>query len=287
MSANSKTKIGVFDSGIGGLTVAREIKNLLPDCQLLYIADSAFTPYGDKSAQQIIERCQWIVAQLYQLGADAIVVACNTATALAVDSLRQSPPGAEPGLPSTGLPIVAMEPAVKPAVKNSAQRRVGILATTMTLSSQRYAHLLERYAEGAEVIEQPCPGLVEQVENLDTGSSRTRELLASYISPLLERQVDTLVLGCTHYPLLRDSISRIAGDQVQIMDTGEAVAREVARRLQLPVSNSQTNQPNNQIGPQLWQTDDDRFLTSGEQAHFQQQLAHYWPVAVKAEKLPD
>jgi len=257
---STNSLIGVFDSGIGGLSVLKEIRKQLPDENFIYIADSACTPYGNKTAEQIIQRCTGLVEELVSRGADIIVVACNSATAIAVNPLRQQ----------FSIPIIAMEPAVKPAVKQSEQGKVGILATSMTLSSQRYSHLLERFAKKAQVIEQACPGLVECVENMAIDSADTRNLLHQYLDPLLERDVDTIVLGCTHYPFLREQIEIVTQRHVSIIDTGEAVTRELKRKLTAMKLNKKAL------------TRQHEFYTTGTKPHFQQQLDYFWPEKVIA-----
>jgi glutamate racemase len=213
--------IGVFDSGVGGLSVLRAIRELLPAENLLYIADSAHAPYGDLTPEHIRERSERITRHLVEHGAKAVVVACNTATAIAVEHLRTL----------YSLPIVAIEPAVKPAVHRTATGTVGVLATSATLASPRYAALLARYGDRARVVAQACPGLVERIEQGDWDSTDTRRLLQGYITPLLSAGADQLVLGCTHYPFLRGLIEEIVGPAVEVLETGPAVAAELCRRL--------------------------------------------------------
>ncbi len=213
--------IGVFDSGVGGLSVLRAIRELLPAEHLLYIADSAHAPYGDLTAERIRDRSERITRHLVEHGAKAVVVACNTATAIAVEHLRTL----------YSLPIVAIEPAVKPAVHRTASGTVGVLATSATLASPRYAALLARYGDRARVVAQPCPGLVERIEHGDWDSADTRRLLQAYVAPLLAAGADQIVLGCTHYPFLRGLIEDIAGPAVEVLETGPAVATELRRRL--------------------------------------------------------
>lgn len=257
--------IGVFDSGIGGLSVLKEISHQLPEHGFIYIADSAFTPYGEKTTEQIISRSVFITQLLVEKGASIIVVACNTATALAVDHLREK----------FSVPIVAMEPAVKPGVKNSVKKKVGILATTMTLASRRYMNLLERFATDTDVIEQPCPGLVEQVEAMQVDSDKTSQLLHQYIDPLIEKGIDTIVLGCTHYPFLKHKIIQVAGEDIDMIDTAKAVTEELKRQVnkkQIPVSETVVN----------------RFMTTGDLNLFKSQLRSYWSEKVDAETIdPD
>ena len=213
--------IGVFDSGVGGLSVLREIRRELPQEDLLYVADSRHAPYGDKPADVITERALTVTGFLLEQGAKAVVVACNTATAASAHTLRAR----------FAVPIIAMEPAVKPAVASTRSGVVGVLATSQTLASHRFVQLLGRFNAGAEVLVQPCPGLVERVEAGDLDGEATRALLADYLMPLLEQGADTLVLGCTHYPLLTPLIEDLAGPAVRVVSAGGAVARQVRRRL--------------------------------------------------------
>jgi glutamate racemase len=215
-------RIGVFDSGVGGLSVLKHIRAALPAADLLYVADSAHVPYGDKSPEYIRERSLAIARFLRAQGAAAIVIACNTATAAAASALRAA----------LDVPIVGMEPAVKPAVSATRSGVVGVLATVGTLESARFAALLQQYAGEVEIVTQACPGLVEQVEAGDLSGPRTRELIARYAQPLLARGADTLVLGCTHYPFLREGIAAVVGPNVALIDTGAAVARQLLRRLE-------------------------------------------------------
>ncbi len=214
--------IGIFDSGVGGLSVLRHIRQVLPYQHLIYVADSGHVPYGDKPVTYIEQRALVLTRFLVEQGAAAIVIACNTATATAAATLRSR----------FDIPIVAMEPAVKPAVAATRSGVVGILATTGTLESARFAALLERYAGQVEIVTQGCPGLVEQVELGDLDGVRTRELVERYTAPLLARGADTLILGCTHYPFLAPLISEVVGSDITLVDTGEAVARQLQRRIQ-------------------------------------------------------
>jgi len=216
-----RAPIGVFDSGVGGLSVLREIRRELPREDLLYVADSRHAPYGDKPQETIAARSVAITEFLLEQGAKAVVVACNTATAVAVSLLRSR----------FSVPIIAMEPAIKPAVGRTRSGVVGVLATAQTAASHRFVQLLGRFNAGAEVLVRPCPGLVERIEAGDLDGVATRALLADYLNPLLAQGVDTLVLGCTHYPLLTPLIKELAGPEVTVMASGAAVARQVQRRL--------------------------------------------------------
>ncbi|MEW5902739.1 MAG: glutamate racemase [Pseudomonadota bacterium] len=214
--------IGVFDSGVGGLSVLHHIRATLPDAHLIYVADSGHVPYGDKSPAYIEARSQALTRFLLQQGAQAIVIACNTATAAAAGPLRDTHPG---------LPIVAMEPAVKPAAAATRSGVVGVLATVGTLESARFAALLEKYAGNVKFVAQGCPGLVEVVERGDLRSIEARRLIERYTEPLLQQGADTLVLGCTHYPFLAPLIREVVGEDIVLIDTGAAVARELKRRI--------------------------------------------------------
>jgi len=213
--------VGVFDSGLGGLSVLQHIRAALPEERLIYVADSAHVPYGDKSTAFIAQRSHAITRFLIEQGAQAIVIACNTATAAAADSLRTC----------FDLPIVAMEPAIKPAVAATRNGIVGVLATVGTLESARFAALLERHASSVKIVTQGCPGLVEKIEQGDLAGTDTRALLERYLRTLLARGTDTLILGCTHYPFLSPLIREIVGADIVLVDTGAAVARQLQRRL--------------------------------------------------------
>jgi glutamate racemase len=228
MPASTPT-LGIFDSGIGGLSVLRHIRTTLPDANLIYAADSAHAPYGDKPHAYIEQRALALTRFLIAQGAQAIVIACNTATAAAAATLRRE----------FTLPIIGMEPAVKPAVAATKSGVVGVLATVGTLESARFAALLERYAGDVEIVTQGCPGLVEQVERGDLHSAETRALLERYLAPLLARGADTIILGCTHYPFLAPLIREIAGEDVTLVETGAAVARELKRRVETELSPTQ------------------------------------------------
>ena len=213
--------VGVFDSGIGGLSVWREIDALLPYADLLYVADQAHCPYGPRSAGEIRSLAEEITAFLIRQGADVVVVACNTASAAALHHLRKRFPA----------PIVGMEPAVKPAAEHTHSGHVGVIATPVTFQGMLFASLLERFAQGVAVHTQVCPGLVEQVETGLLESDETMALLHGYLDPLVEQGIDTLVLGCTHYPFLRRSIARVMGPDIEIIDPAPAVARQTAHVL--------------------------------------------------------
>jgi glutamate racemase len=255
--------IGVFDSGVGGLSVLRHVRALLPAEDLVYVADSGHAPYGDRSPDWIRARSLQLAGWLVGQGAKAIVIACNTATAAAGATLRER----------LALPVIAMEPAVKPAAAVTRSGVVGVLATTGTLESARFAALLDRFAADVEVVAQPCPGLVEQVERGELDSPATRALVARFVAPLLARGADTIVLGCTHYPFVRDAIAAAAGPGVTLVETGAAVARQVEARLAEAGLLSRSAMPGR-----------DRLLTTGgpEATAAARRL---WPAAAGVERL--
>ena len=213
--------IGVFDSGVGGLSVLREIRRALPAAELLYVADSGHAPYGDRDAGFIAARVLAIADFFVQHDVGAIVVACNTASVVALPALRAR----------FTRPVVAIEPAIKPAAQRSRSGVVGVLATSRTVASAGVARLVEDHGQQVRVLLQACPGLVEQVERAELAGAQTEALVERYVRPLLAQGADTLVLGCTHYPFLRDVIERVAGPGVEVIDPAPAVARELARRV--------------------------------------------------------
>lgn len=215
--------LGVFDSGIGGLSILLEIRRLLPAEDLVYLADSAHCPYGTKSIESIRERTLEVADFLVSLGVKAIVVACNSACAAGLNQIRIKHPD---------LPIIGVEPAVKPAHQVTRNGKIGVLATELTLKGDRFSILIEKYATGVEVYTQPAPGLVELVEKGEIDTLKTEALLHKYLDPLLAKQIDTLVLGCTHYPFLRPLIQKICGTEVKVIDTGTPVAKQTQRVLE-------------------------------------------------------
>lgn len=221
--------IGIFDSGIGGLSVLRHIRQQLPHENLIYFADSAHAPYGDKSEQAIIARTLAIAEFLLQRECKALVIACNTATAAAVHVLRDRYPG---------MPIVGVEPGLKPATVISKSRHVGVLATDRTITSEKFIALRDQLAALTDVrfVSQACTGLAAQIEKGELDTAATKALVQQYLAPLMVGDVDTLVLGCTHYPfvlpLIEDAARKTGALPMSIIDTGEPVARQLARLLE-------------------------------------------------------
>jgi glutamate racemase len=216
-TAPQPVRIGIFDSGVGGLSVMQAVRARLPHAELLYAADTAYAPYGDRSEEFLCDRSERIARFLCDQGAQMIVVACNTATAAAVARLRATWPA---------LPVVGVEPGVKPAVALSAAHRVGVLATTRTLASEKFRRLAEAHAAGAQLVLQPCPGLADAIESADGAAIDV--LVQRYCAPLRDAGVDVAVLGCTHYVFARELFER-ALPGVQLVDTAEAIARQTAR----------------------------------------------------------
>lgn len=214
---SSNLPIGVFDSGVGGLSILERIHQLLPDENLIYMADSANAPYGPKGDAFIVERSRQIMDFFVSRKAKVVVVACNTATAGAVNILRQE----------YEMPIIGMEPAIKPAARESRSGVIGVLATEGTLASDKFVDLKSRFDGKVEIITQPCPGLVEEIEKVKTDTATVKNLLQQYIPPLLGKGADTLVLGCTHYSFIKAMVKEIAGESVVIVDTDDAVARRL------------------------------------------------------------
>jgi glutamate racemase len=218
---NSTAPVGIFDSGVGGLSVLREIRYAMPADSLLYVADSAHAPWGDKPAEFVRRRGLEIADFLLGQGVKAIVIGSNTGTAGAAEALRAK----------LAIPVIGMEPAIKPAASLTRSGVVGAIVTATMGASDRMASLLDRFGRDVRVISVPAPGLVEHVEVADLGSSELRRLVEAYIGPLLDAGADTIVLGSTHYVFLRPLIAAIAGDGVMIVDTGAAVARQLERVL--------------------------------------------------------
>ena len=220
-SNKSSHAIGIFDSGVGGLSIAKCITDLLPNEQIIYVADSAYAPYGDISVGQIQLRVNTITAWLINQNVKAVVIACNTATVNAIEQLRKK----------FSIPIIGVEPAIKPAAELSKKNKVAILVTQATAKHQRFLALIAKHKKTSQVIVQACPGLVELVEAGKVNSSDCESLLKKYLFPLMNQGIDTLVLGCTHYPFLRQQINQITGHSMTIMETAKPVTEQLKRRL--------------------------------------------------------
>ncbi len=214
--------IGVMDSGSGGLSVLREILRILPKERYIYFSDNANCPYGEKSVAFITDRCRSIVSSFLKEGADAVVIACNTATAAAIQTLRKE---------FSSIPIIGMEPAIKPAALGTKTGIVGVLATAGTLKAPKYIDTRNQYAKGIRVIEKVGKGFVELVESLDLDSPHAKQVVSESLQPLLDEGADTIVLGCTHYPFLLPLMEEIAPKGVQFIDPAPAVSRQLLRKL--------------------------------------------------------
>ncbi len=258
--------IGVFDSGVGGLSVLRAIRAAMPHAHLVYVADSGHAPYGDQSEAHITQRTLTVGQWLAEQGVQGITIARNTATVVAAKTLREQ----------TQLPVVAIEPAIKPAVALTRSGVVGVLATRQTVQSASVARLVDLYGADKRILLQSCPGLVEQVERADLHSAETEALLRQFITPLIAQGADTFVLGCTHYPFLRDTIQRVAGEGVTLLDPAEAVARELSRRL---ADNDNLSRATTQGQVQ--------FFTSSDVAQAQAVMSHLWDAPITVQALPN
>lgn len=217
----ASVRIGVFDSGLGGLTIVREMMRRLHGAQVVYIADTAHAPYGEKTPDQILDFSIAVTEYLIRHYAiDALVVACNTATSAAIAQLRERYPS---------LIVIGTEPGLKPAISHSQSKKVGVLATPATLGGEKYKALVELLSRHyhVDVYEQPCPGLVQQIEEGRTNSPETIAMLENWLSPMREAGVDSIVLGCTHYPLVADAIRRVMQRPVSLIESAEGVTNRL------------------------------------------------------------
>lgn len=215
--------IGVFDSGVGGLSVLRAIRRRLPSQAVLYLADQAHVPYGSRTLEEVRSFSEQITRFLLSQGARLIVVACNTASAAALHELRTEFPQ---------VPFVGMEPAVKPAAEQTLTGVVGVIATPATFQGRLYASVVERFANGVTILQDTCPGLVQAIENGQLQTAETRAILERALLPMLAQHIDTVVLGCTHFPFVIPLIQEIVGPHVRVIDPAPAVARQVERLLE-------------------------------------------------------
>jgi len=244
--------IGVFDSGVGGLSVLRAIRQTLPAETMIYLADQAHVPYGPRPLEEVHWFAEEITRFFLTQGVKVVVVACNTASAAALHHLRQTFPD---------IPFVGMEPAVKPAAEATQSGVVGVLATPATFQGALYASVVERFAQGVTVLQDTCPGLVARIEANDLDSHETRLILERALLPMLRRGIDTVVLGCTHYPFVIPLIQEIVGPEVRVIDPAPAVARQVGRLLEARGIAAATTSPS-----------EIQYLTSGEVSRLEAML---------------
>lgn len=222
MTSNS-SPIGIFDSGVGGLSVLRAIRAQMPNESVIYFGDQGHIPYGPRPMEQIRDFSEAITKFLLEQNAKIIVVACNTASAAALKYLREKFPAVQ---------FVGMEPAVKPAAETTQTGKVGVLATPATFQGALYASVVERFANGVELFQNTCSGLVQQIEQGNMSGDETRRILNDALLPMLEKNIDTVVLGCTHYPFVIPFIEEIVGEKVRVIDPAPSVARQVKRLLE-------------------------------------------------------
>lgn len=245
-AAESHAPVGIFDSGLGGLSVLRAVRAQLPNEALLYVADSLYAPYGERDDDFIADRTLAIGEWLVKQGAKALVVACNTATAQSIALVREK----------LSIPLIGVEPGIKPAALQSKTRVAGVLATQVTLRSARFQALLDRYAADCRFLCQPGHGLVQAVERCDVDSAELRALLRSYLEPMLAAGADTLVLGCTHYPFFDAAIRDLVGDRLMLIDTSVAIARQLERVLDQHGLRTAPGDANAAALPRFYSTDD-------------------------------
>jgi glutamate racemase len=223
MPIDRTSSIGIFDSGVGGISVLRAIREQMPDESVIYFGDQGHIPYGPRPMEQIREFSEAITKFLLEKNVKIVVVACNTASAAALKYLRETFPD---------LQFVGMEPAVKPAAEHTHTGRVGVLATPATFQGALYASVVERFANGVEVFQNTCPGLVQQIEQGNLNGKETRKILEEALLPMLGNDIDTVVLGCTHYPFVIPLIQEIVGESVRVIDPAPAVAKQTGRLLE-------------------------------------------------------
>jgi glutamate racemase len=262
----SHSPIGIFDSGVGGLSVLRKVKEVLPDIPLIYFADQAHVPYGPRSLDEVRQFSEIITRFLISKGARLIIVACNTASAGALHYLRKAFPA---------VAFVGMEPAVKPAAEQTTTGKVGVLATPATFQGALYASVVERFANGVEIFQDTCAGLVKAIESGDLNGPNPRAILERALTPMLASGIDTIVLGCTHYPFAIPLIEKIAGPQVRVIDPAPAIARQTERLYrQIPrISDIPADIPIR-----------DWFITSGNPRNLEQLTAMLLKWEIQAEK---
>lgn len=254
--------IGVFDSGIGGLPIAQKIRALLPNENLIYVADTAYAPYGEKSEDTILQRSLAVVDFLISQDVKAIVVACNTATMVSIKTLREK----------YDLPFIGVEPGVKPAAIHTKTGVIGVLATEKTLTSHAFDALAKRVAGNARMEIQPSPKLVRLVEALQLNDEAATQAVEEYVHPLIAKGADTIILGCTHFAHLAPVIERVAGEKISVISTELAVAKEVERRLKCE-----------QLLSDQTTTGATEFFSNGDFELFQQQIQYLWGMDAQAK----
>ncbi len=244
MAPGLSSPIGVFDSGVGGLSVLRAVREQMPEESVIYFGDQGHIPYGPRPMEQIRNFSEAITSFLLARHAKIIVVACNTASAAALKYLREKFPN---------VSFVGMEPAVKPAAEHTQTGKVGVLATPATFQGALYASVVERFANGVELLQNTCPGLVQEIEKGNLNGDESRRILNGALLPMLEKNIDTVVLGCTHYPFVIPLIQQIVGDTVRVIDPAPAVAKQVRRVLEAKGLKKESRSPS-----------DVNFYTSGD-----------------------
>ena len=259
MPTDSTSPIGIFDSGVGGISVLRAIREQMPEENVIYVGDQGHIPYGPRPMEQIRAFSEAITNFLLARQARIVVVACNTASAAALTYLREKFPQ---------VPFVGMEPAVKPAAEQTLTGKVGVLATPATFQGALYASVVERFANGVELFQNTCNGLVQEIERGNLAGDETRRILEDALLPMLDNKIDTVVLGCTHYPFVIPLIQQIVGENVRVIDPAPSVARQVRRLLEAG------GMKNPAVG-----RGEVRFYTSGDQAGLKSLL----PVLLREE----
>jgi glutamate racemase len=283
--SGSVAPIGIFDSGVGGLSVFRAIRQELPQEAIVYLADQAHVPYGLRSLEEVRDFSAGITRFLIAQGCQLIVVACNTASAAALHDLRKSFPD---------ISFVGMEPAVKPAAEYTQTGVVGVLATPATFQGALYSSVVERFASGVVLLQDTCPGLVGQIETGQLDTPETRNILEQALLPMLEQRIDTIVLGCTHYPFVIPLIQEIAGPAVRVIDPAPAVARQAKRVLDQRNIERMGNRPDSTPGLSEAQV---QMLTTFKAQNLEAMLptllgatwpveAVYWSSAASPDKSP-
>jgi glutamate racemase len=270
MSSKRSSPIGIFDSGVGGLSVLRAIREQMPEESVIYFGDQGHIPYGPRPMEQIRNFSEAITKFLLHQNAKIIVVACNTASAAALKYLREAFPH---------VPFVGMEPAVKPAAEHTQTGKVGVLATPATFQGALYASVVERFANGVQLLQDTCPGLVQEIEQGNLSGAETRRILDSALLPMLEKNIDTVVLGCTHYPFVIPLIQQIVGDKVRVIDPAPAVAKQVRRVLEAHGTKTDSRERGNV-----------KFYTSGDPQELKSllpMLLGEWGQVKKAEWVDD